>query len=167
MATKAAVTKTTTDGNQRRADRVVTTNRRAFHDYFVVETLEVGIVLSGTEIKSIRDGKATISEAYARIEQGELWLIGAHISPYRHGSHSNHEPDRPRKLLAHKRQVRELQAMVEQKGMTLVPLRLLLKRGRAKLELGIVRGKKLYDKRASEAERESRRDVERALRERI
>ncbi len=167
MATKAAVTKTKTDGNQRRADRVVTTNRRAFHDYFVVETLEVGIVLSGTEIKSIRDGKATISEAYARIEQGELWLIGAHISPYRHGSHSNHEPDRPRKLLAHKRQVRELQAMVEQKGMTLVPLRLLLKRGRAKLELGIVRGKKLYDKRASEAERESRRDVERALRERI
>ena len=164
MATRAAPAKT--QENQRRADRVVTTNRRAFHDYFVVEMLETGIALLGTEIKSIRDGKATISEAYARIENGELWLIGAHISPYRHGSHSNHDPDRPRKLLAHKRQIAELRRMVEQKGMTLVPLRLILKQGRAKVEIGVVRGKKLYDKRQTEAERESRRDVERALRDR-
>ena len=164
MATKTAPAKA--DQEQCRADRVVTTNRRAFHEYHVIDTLEVGLVLLGTEIKSIRDGKATISDAYARIEGGELWLVGAHISPYRHGSHANHDPDRPRKLLVHKSQLEDLRAATEQKGMTLVPLRLVLKRGRAKVELGVVRGKKLYDKRAAEAERESRRDIERAMRER-
>ncbi len=164
MATRTAPAKQ--DQDQRRADRVVTSNRRAFHEYHIVETIEVGIVLSGTEIKSIRDGKATISEAYARIDGGELWLIAAHISPYRHGSYDNHDPDRPRKLLVHKAQLRELREAIEQKGMTLVPLRLILKRGRAKIDLGVARGKKLYDKRAAEAERESRRDVERAMRDR-
>jgi SsrA-binding protein len=163
MATKTAPAKT---DQQRRTDRVVTTNRRAFHDYFVVETIEAGIALTGTEIKSIRDGKISLAEAYARIENGELWLIGAHIAPYRHGSHANHDPDRSRKLLVHKSELRELRAAIEQKGMTLVPLRLVLKRGRAKLELGVVRGKKLYDKRAATAEREARRDVERAIRDR-
>ena len=162
MATKTDPAKS----NERRGDRVVTTNRRAFHDYFVIETLETGLVLTGTEIKSIRDGRATISEAYARFDHGELWLVGAHISPYRHGSHANHDPDRPRKLLAHKAELRELRAATEQKGMTLVPLRLVLKRGRAKLEIGVVRGKKLYDKRDATAEREARRDVERSLRDR-
>jgi SsrA-binding protein len=167
MATKSAPAKANaSQAGARRADRVVTSNRRAFYEYHVAETIEVGLVLSGTEIKSIRDGKATISEAYARIDGDELWLIGAHIAPYRHGSHANHDPDRPRKLLAHKAQVRELRAQIEQKGMTLVPLRLTLRRGRAKIDLGVARGKKLYDKRATEAERESRRDVERALRER-
>jgi len=167
MATKTASNRAAAAGdNQRRADRVVTTNRRAFHDYEVVETFEVGVVLWGTEIKSIRDGKVTISEAYARIEDDELWLIGAHISPYRHGGHANHEPDRPRKLLAHKRELRGLRAAIEQRGMTLVPLRLRLKRGRAKVDVGVARGKKLYDKRADAAARESRRDVERALRDR-
>ncbi len=160
MATKTA---SKTD-NQPPTDRVVTSNRRAFHEYFIEETIETGIVLSGTEIKSIRDGKATISEAYARIENGELWLIGAHISPYAQGSYTNHEPDRPRKLLAHRSQIRELQAMVERKGMTLVPLRLTLKRGRAKVDIGVARGKKLYDKRASDAEREATRDLQRAMR---
>ena len=164
MATRTAPAKQ--DQDQGRADRVVTSNRRAFHEYHIVETIEVGIVLSGTEIKSIRDGKATISEAYARIDGGELWLIGAHISPYRHGSHANHDPDRPRKLLVHKAELRRLREAIEQRGMTLVPLRLVLKRGRAKIELGVVRGKKLYDKRAAEAERESRRDIERAIRAR-
>ena len=164
MATRTAPAKS--DQNQRRADRVVTTNRRAFHDYHVLESVEAGIVLSGTEIKSIRDGKATISEAYARIDAGELWLVGAHISPYRHGNIANHDPDRPRKLLVHKNEIRDLREAIEQKGMTLVPLRLSLKRGRAKVDVGVVRGKKLYDKRAAEAERESRRDVERALRDR-
>lgn len=163
MATKSAPK---SDQQQRNTDRVVTTNRRAFHDYFVVETIEAGIALTGSEIKSIRDGKATISEAYARIEGGEVWLVGAHISPYRHGAYANHDPDRPRKLLVHKAQIRDLRVAIEQKGMTLVPLRLVLKRGRAKVDLGVVRGKKLYDKRASDAERESRRDVERALRDR-
>lgn len=164
MATKTVPAKS--DQQPRRADRVVTTNRRAFHDYFVVETLETGIVLSGTEIKSIRDGKISLAEAYARIEDGELWLVGAHIAPYRHGAHANHDPDRPRKLLVHKAEIRELRAAIEQKGMTLVPLRLILKQGRAKVELGVVRGKKLYDKRQATAEREARRDVERAVRDR-
>ncbi len=151
---------------ERHADRVVSSNRRAFFDYSILEQIEAGIVLTGTEIKSIRDGKITISEAYARIENGELWLIGAHISPYAQGSYTNHEPDRPRKLLAHRSQIRELQAMIERKGMTLVPLRLTLKRGRAKVDVGVARGKKLYDKRASAAEREANRDIERALRDR-
>jgi SsrA-binding protein len=163
MNAKAAPAKATDD---RRHDRIVTTNRRAFHEYTILDTVEAGIALTGTEIKSIRDGKITISEAYARIENGELWLIGSHISPYSHGNRANHEPDRPRKLLVHKRQIRELRAAIEQKGMTLVPLRIALKRGRAKVDVGVARGKKLYDKRDAAAERESRRDVERAMRDR-
>ncbi len=147
-------------------EKTVAVNRRAGFDYEFLERYEAGLAVTGTEIKSIRDGKATISEAYARIDGGELWLIGAHISPYRHGSYDNHDPDRPRKLLVHKAQLRELREAIEQKGMTLVPLRLTLKQGRAKVEIGVVRGKKLYDKRASEAEREARRDVERAVRDR-
>lgn len=152
---------------ERGVDRVVTTNRRALHDFFILETLETGIVLSGSEIKSIREGKVSITEAYARVQNDELWLIGAHIAPYAHGGYAKHEPVRPRKLLAHKSQIRELKAMVEQKGMTLVPLRVILRRGRAKIEIGVARGKKLYDKRAAAAERDSRREVERALHERI
>jgi SsrA-binding protein len=144
----------------------VTSNRRAFHEYFIVETIETGIVLSGTEIKSIREGKISISEAYARIDGGELWLVGSRISPYSHGSYTNHDPDRPRKLLAHRAQIDELRKMIEQRGMTIVPLRVLLKQGKAKIELGVARGKKLYDKRATEAEREANRDVMRTLRDR-
>jgi SsrA-binding protein len=163
MATK---TDAKTTKQERRADRVVTSNRRAFHEYFIVESLEAGIVLSGTEIKSIRAGKISISEAYARFDNGELWLIGSHISPYTHGSYTNHDPDRPRKLLAHKSQIREFKEMTEQKGMTIVPLRVVLKQGKAKIELGAARGKKLYDKRAASAERDATRDIQRALRER-
>ena len=147
-------------------DRVVTSNRRAFHEYFITDTVEAGIALTGTEIKSIREGKVTISEAYARIDHGELWLVGAHISPYSHGNRSNHEPDRPRKLLIHKRELRDLRVSIEQKGMTIVPLRLALRRGRAKIDIGVARGKQLHDKRAAAAERQSQRDVERALRDR-
>lgn len=150
---------------ERRADRVVTTNRRAFHEYFILDTIETGIILSGTEIKSIREGKISISEAYARVDDGELWLIGSRISPYSHGSHANHDPDRPRKLLAHRAEIEELREQVEQRGLTIVPLRVLLKQGKAKVELGVARGKKLYDKRAADAEREAHRDVQRALRE--
>nr|MBA3450214.1 SsrA-binding protein SmpB [Chloroflexia bacterium] len=128
--------------------------------------VETGLVLTGTEIKSIRDGKATIAEAYARIDNGELWLIGSNIAPYTHGNRSNHEPDRPRKLLVHRRELERLRAAVEQKGLTLVPLRLHLKQGRAKLDVGVARGKRLYDKRVAEADRQARRDVERALRDR-
>jgi SsrA-binding protein len=165
MTTKRAGA-TKVESNGRSSDRVITSNRRAFHEYFIVDTIEAGIVLTGTEIKSIRDGKVTISEAYARIDNGELWLIGAHISPYSHGNRANHDPDRPKKLLIHKRQLRELRAAVEQKGMTLVPLRLALRNGRAKVDIGLARGKKLYDKRDAAADRQSRRDIDRALRER-
>lgn len=165
MATKVKTSAKATK-EERRADRVVTSNRRAFHEYFIVETIEAGIVLSGTEIKSIREGKIAISEAYARIDHGELWLIGCRISPYSHGSYTNHDPDRPRKLLVHKSQIREIRAQIEQKGMTLVPLRVVLKQGKAKIDIGIARGKKLYDKRASEADREATRDVQRAMRDR-
>lgn len=161
MATRTAPQK---PDATRRGDRVVTTNRRAFHDFSILESLEAGIVLTGTEIKSIRDGKATIAEAYARFDNGELWLIGSNVAPYTHGNRANHEPDRPRKLLVHRRELDRLRTSVEQKGLTLVPLRLHLKQGRAKIDIGIARGKKLYDKRATESDRQSRRDVERALR---
>jgi SsrA-binding protein len=162
MATKTAPQNT--EASQRRGDRVVTSNRRAFHDFHILESIEAGIVLTGTEIKSIRDGKVTISEAYARVDNGELWLIGANIAPYTHGNRANHEPDRPRKLLVHHRELDRLRASIEQKGLTLVPLRLHLKEGRAKLDVGVARGKKLYDKRTADADRQSRRDVERAMR---
>jgi SsrA-binding protein len=162
----AAKSSTSSQSASRTGDRVVTSNRRAFHDYHILEQIEAGIVLTGTEIKSVREGKATIAEAYARIENGELWLIGSTISPYSHGNRANHATDRPRKLLVHKRQLNQLREAIEQKGLTLVPLRLHLKNGRAKVDIGIARGKKLYDKRASEAERQSRRDMDRALRER-
>jgi SsrA-binding protein len=164
MATKTSSASANTSTG--RGDRVVTSNRRAFHDFHILESIEAGIVLTGTEIKSIREGKATISEAYARLENGELWLIGSHVAPYSHGNRSNHDPDRPRKLLAHRRELDRLRVAVEQKGLTLIPLRLHLKQGLAKIDIGVARGKKLYDKRATEAERQSRRDVDRALRDR-
>lgn len=158
--------RSTATGNKetRRADRVVTSNRRANYDYFIDETVEAGIVLRGTEIKSVREGKVSISEAYARIQGNELWLIGATISPYSHGSYTNHDPDRPRKLLVHKNQIAELREGIEQKGKTLVPLRVRLKDGRAKIDVGLARGKKNYDKRQSESERDAKREIERALR---
>ena len=145
---------------------MVTTNRRAFHEYHILETIEAGIVLTGTEIKSIRDGRANIAEAYARIDHGELWLVGSHVAPYSHGNRANHEPDRPRKLLVHRRELDRLRSAIERKGLTLIPLRLHLKQGRAKIDVGVARGKKLYDKRDAASERQSRRDVERALRDR-
>lgn len=145
---------------------MVTSNRRAFHEYHILESLEAGIVLTGTEIKSVREGKITIGEAYARIEHDELWLIGSTISPYSHGNRANHDPARPRKLLMHRRELERLRVAIEQRGLTIVPLRVHLKQGLAKLDIGIARGKKLYDKRDSEAERQSKRDVDRALRDR-
>jgi SsrA-binding protein len=146
-------------------DRVVTQNRRAFHEYFIEEQLETGIVLTGTEIKSIREGKATISEAYVRVDNGELWLIGSHVTPYTHGSWTNHDPDRPRKLLAHGREIARLRQATEQKGLTLVPLRIRLKNGRAKVDVGVARGKKLYDKRQAASERDAKRQMDRAMRD--
>lgn len=146
---------------------MVTQNRRAFHDYFIDETIEAGIALTGSEIKSIRDGKITISEAYVRVNNGELWLVGANVTPYVHGAYANHDPTRPRKLLVHKRQIEQLQAAIERQGMTIVPLRVRIRRSMAKVDIGIARGKKLYDKRQSEAERDAKRSIEQAIKDRV
>ena len=142
-------------------EQTVALNRRARHDYAVEETLEAGLVLTGTEIKSIRAGRANLAEAYARIERGEAWLIGAHIAPYEQGNRNNHEPTRTRKLLLHRDQIAELIGKTQAKGYTLVPLRLYIRNGMAKLELGIARGKKAHDKRRAIAERDMRRELER------
>jgi SsrA-binding protein len=145
-------------------EKVIASNRKAFHDYHVEETLEAGLVLSGTEIKSLRQGRVNLSDAYARIDDGEAWLVGMHISPYRQaGQHDQHDPDRARKLLLHRAEIRRLKFQTQAKGMTLVPLKLALRQGRAKIDLGLARGKKLYDKRQSLAEREATRDIERAI----
>ncbi len=164
MATrKSGSTPVTSDGV-----RVVTQNRRAYHDYFIDETIEAGIVLTGSEIKSIREGKITIGESYVRVDNGELWLIGANITPYVHGQSgfADQDPARPRKLLVHRRQIEDLREATERKGLTLVPVRVRLRRGRAKVEVGIARGKKLYDKRQVVAERDAKRSIEQAMKER-
>ena len=148
-------------------DKTVAVNRRARHQYAIDETLEAGLALTGTEIKSIRAGRVNLAEAYARIERGEAWLIGAHIAPYEQGNRNNHEPTRTRKLLLHRDQIAELLGRTQAKGFTLVPLKLYIRNGMAKLELGIGRGKKAYDKRRTIAERDARRDLERTAKERI
>ena len=149
------------------ADRTVAQNRKARHDYFILETFECGIVLTGTEIKSVRDGKVNLKEGYALIRNGELWLVGVHISPYEKGSYYNHEPVRDRKLLMKKNEILRLFAKVREKGLTLVPLSVYLKEGRrAKVELALVKGKLLHDKRDTIAERDAKRDMERAVRQR-
>lgn len=141
-------------------EKNVATNRQARFDYFIMETFEAGIALTGTEIKSVRAGKINLRESYAQIKDGEAWLIGMHISPYQQaGSYFQHDPTRPRKLLLHRNQIRYLKQELGQKGLTLVPLRLYLKQGRAKIELGLAKGKKLYDKRDAMAERDLRREL--------
>jgi SsrA-binding protein len=148
-------------------DKTVAVNRRARFEYAVEETLEAGIVLTGTEIKSIRAGRANLAEAYARIERGEAWLIGAHIAPYEQGNRNNHEPTRTRKLLLHRDQIAELSGRTQAKGFTLVPLKLYIRDGMAKLELGIARGRKAHDKRRVIAERDVRRELLRETKERV
>jgi SsrA-binding protein len=148
-------------------DKTVAVNRRARHQFAIEETLEAGIALTGTEIKSIRAGRVNLAEAYARIERGEAWLIGAHIAPYEQGNRNNHEPTRTRKLLLHRDQISELVGRTQAKGFTLVPLKLYIRNGMAKLELGIGRGKKAFDKRRTIAERDARRDLERSTKERV
>ncbi len=146
-------------------DETIAVNRRARHDYDIQDTLEAGIVLTGTEIKSIREHKVNIAEAYVRIERGEAWLIGAHIAEYAQGNRYNHAPARTRKLLMHRDQISELMGLQSAKGLTIVPLRLYLRRGVAKLEVGIARGKKAHDKRRSIAERDMRRELDRESKE--
>ena len=144
-------------------ESTIALNRRARHEFSIDETFEAGIVLTGTEIKSIRAGKVNLSDAYARIERDEAWLIGAHIAPFDQGNRYNHDPKRTRKLLLHRRQIDELMGRAKAKGQTIVPLRLYITRGKAKLELGLARGKQLHDRRRDIAERDSRRDIERQL----
>lgn len=139
-------------------------NRQAHHDYFVEESLEAGIVLTGTEIKSIRQGKATLQGAYVMVSKGEVWLEGMHIAPYDHGTYMNHEPLRSRKLLVHHKEIEQLTSKVKAKGMTLIPLKAYFKHNRVKIEIGVCRGKKQYDKRDDIARRDAERDIARAMR---
>ena len=147
-------------------DRLVSANRKAYFDYEVLDSLEVGMVLTGTEIKSLREGRANLQDSYARIDNGEVWLSHLHISPYAQGNRNNHEPLRQRKLLLHKNQIADLASRTKEKGFSLVPLRLYIKDGRAKLQLGLVRGKRQFDKRETIAKREAEREIGRALRRR-
>lgn len=144
--------------------KIVATNRKASHEYFLLDRFEAGIVLQGSEIKSIRAGQISLAEAYVQVDGEEAWLMDAHIAPYDHAGIFNHEPRRPRKLLLHKSEVRQLWDNVRQKGVTIIPLRVYLKEGRAKVEVAIAKGKKLYDKRESIAKRDAERDIERNLR---
>lgn len=148
-------------------ERAVATNRRARHDYHILESYEAGIVLTGTEVKSVRAGRLNLQDAFARVEGGEVFLYNMHISPYSHGNRWNHEPTRTRKLLLHKAEIRKLIGRVQQQGFTLVPLRVYFnERGRAKVELALAQGKKKWDKRRDIARREVQREVERAMKER-
>ncbi|MBR7078745.1 MAG: SsrA-binding protein SmpB [Clostridia bacterium] len=141
--------------------KIIVQNRNAFHEYFIEDKVECGIELFGTEVKSIRQGKVNLKEAYAVIEKGECFICGMHISPYEHGNIFNRDPLRKRRLLLHKREILKLYAEVKQQGVTLVPLEIYFVKGRAKLLMGVGRGKKLYDKRDQEAERASKREIER------
>lgn len=148
------------------AIKIVAENRKARHDYFIHETYEAGIVLTGTEVKSLRAGKANLKDSYARIDNSELMLHNLHISPYDQGNRFNHEPLRTRKLLMHRLEINKLIGKTKEKGYALVPLKLYFTRGRAKVEVGLATGKKNYDKRQDIAERDAKRDVERVMRER-
>jgi SsrA-binding protein len=146
--------------------KLIAENRRARHDYHLLERLEAGIALTGTEVKSLREGRASLQRAFADIRGGEVYLVGAHIAEYAQGNLANHDPDRDRKLLLHRREIASLVGKVQERGLTLVPTRLYFKDGRVKVELAVARGKEARDKRRDIAERESRRQIERALKER-
>lgn len=144
-------------------DREYASNRRARHDYLIMDTVEAGVALAGTEAKSIRAGHSNLREAYVRPERGELWLQNAHIAHYDHGNIYNHEPLRPRKLLVHKRELAHLTGKAHEPGITLVPLRLYDRKGKIKVEVGVARGKRQYDKRQAIAERDAKREMDRAM----
>ncbi len=147
------------------SDRQYANNRKAFHDYHILEKFEAGLVLTGTEVKSVRAGRISLREAYARIEHGEGWLQGAHIAPYEQGNIYNHEPVHPRKLLLHRDQIGYLAGKVKEGGVTIVPLRVYDRNGHVKVELGLARGKKQWDKRQAIASREAKREIDRAVKE--
>lgn len=156
MAKTDKAKKATGDGN-----RLVCQNKKAFHDYEIVERFEAGMVLLGTEVKSLREGRANLKDAYARVKQGEVFLFGLHISPYSHATFDNHEPERVRKLLLHKQEIRRLSAKTQEKGFALIPLKVYFNQGRAKVELGLAVGKRLYDKRESLKKKEESREMDR------
>jgi SsrA-binding protein len=151
---------------RKQGEKLVVDNRRARHDYHLLERVEAGLVLTGTEVKSLRDGRASLQQAYADVRGGEMWLVGAHISVYDQGNIANHDPDRDRKLLLHKKEVDSLAGKVAQRGLTLVPTKLYFKNGRAKVELALARGKEGRDKRRDIADRETKRRIERELKSR-
>jgi SsrA-binding protein len=151
---------------EKKQDTAVATNRKAYHDYFIEETVEAGLVLQGTEVKSLRLGLANLTDSYALVKKEELFLLNANISPYPQGNLANHEPLRTRKLLLHKEEIRKLTWKMTQKGFTLIPLKIYFVRGRAKALIGLAKGKKAYDKRDTIREKESKREVERVVKER-
>jgi SsrA-binding protein len=151
---------------EQKQDTAVATNRKAYHDYFIEETIEAGIALQGTEVKSLRLGLANLTDSYAIVKNEEMYLLNANISPYTHGNIANHEPLRTRKLLLHKAEIRKLTWKMSQKGFTLIPLKLYFVRGRAKALIGLAKGKKFYDKRETIKAKESKREVERVVKER-
>jgi SsrA-binding protein len=157
--------KSGTKAPERPSERVFATNRKALHDYHILETIEAGLVLTGTEIKSIRAGRANLRDGYARVQDGEIWLYNTHVSPYDQGNRYNHEPMRPRKLLLHKGEIGRLTGKSQEQGLTLVPLRLYERKGHAKVELAVVRGKRQYDKREAIAARDAQREVDRAVKD--
>jgi SsrA-binding protein len=144
-------------------EKLIASNRKAYHDYFILDKFEAGIVLFGTEVKSSREGKVNLKDSYAAIKDGEAFLLNCHISPYSHGNRENHEPTRTRKLLLHRKEIRKLIGKTREKGLTVVPLRLYLKRGKIKVELGVARGKKNYDKRETERRKEADRETRKAV----
>jgi SsrA-binding protein len=148
------------------ADKPIAENRKARHDYHLVERHEAGVELTGTEVKSLRRGQANLQRAYAELRGGEVWLVGAHIAPYEQGTYANHDPDRDRRLLLHRREIDSLGGKVRERGFTLVPTRLYWKNGRAKVEIALARGKEAQDKRRDIAKRDAQRDIERALKDR-
>jgi SsrA-binding protein len=148
------------------ADKLIAENRKARHDYHLVERHEAGLELTGTEVKSLRRGQANLQQAYAELRGGEVWLVGAHIAPYEQGTYANHDPERDRRLLLHRREIDALGGKVRERGFTLVPTRLYWKNGRVKVEIALARGKEARDKRRDIAKRDAQRDIERALKER-
>ena len=145
--------------------KIIAENRKAYHDYFIEERFEAGVALSGTEVKSLRAGRVNLKDSYVQVKDGEMWLIGVHISPYEHGNRYNLDPERNRKLLMHKREIMKLTGLVSREGYTLVPLSLYFKGSRVKMAVGLCKGKKNYDKRESIAKRDADRDIERVMKE--
>jgi SsrA-binding protein len=146
--------------------KIVASNRHAYHEYFIDSTYEAGLMLTGTEVKSLRDGRANLKDAYVLVKDGEAWLLNAHISPYSHGNRGNHDPTRTRKLLMHKKEIVQLGSKAQEKGYTLVATKLYFKNGRAKVEVGLARGKKLYDKRETEKKRMVDRETRAMMKQR-